>query len=138
MEVTQNRIVAAFFFRVLLGLIFLMQGWGKIMKYGFEGLGKMFASYKETFLPSFLVDFTMYFTTYAELIGGFLLVIGLFRRYAYYTLVAVLLIVSFGHGLTNPIWDLQHVIFRAILLGACLMLPYSWDQWHSDRFFRKK
>lgn len=138
MEVTRNRIVAAFFFRTLLGLIFLMQGWGKIMKFGFEGLGKMFASYKETFLPSFLVDFTMYFTTYAELVGGFLLVIGLFRNYAYYALAVVLLMVSFGHGLTNPIWDLQHVIFRAILLGTCLLLPETWDQWQTDRLFRKK
>lgn len=137
MKVTQNRIVAAFFLRTLLGIIFLMQGWGKVTKFGFEGLAKMFASYKELGLPSIVVDATMYFTTYTELIAGLLLVIGLFRKYAYYAFVAVLLIVSFGHGLASPIWDLQHVIFRSILLGACLMIPQDWDQLHLDRLFRK-
>ena len=139
METNQQRIVAAFFLRVLLGVIFMMQGWGKIMTFGMDKLYQNgFASFEETFLPVFIIKFTLYFTTYVELIGGFLLVIGLFRKYAYYAFVLVLLIVSFGHGLQSPIWDLQHVIFRTILVGACLIIPTEWDQLQVDRFFRKK
>lgn len=139
MEVNQQRIVATFFLRVLLGIIFMMQGWGKIMVFGMENLYKNgFASFEETFLPVLLIKFTAYFTTYVELIGGFLLVIGLFRKYAYYALATVLLIVSFGHGLQAPIWDLHHVIFRTILLATCLLLPTHWDQWQIDQLFRKK
>lgn len=139
METNQQRIAAAFFLRVLLGLIFLMQGWGKVMGWGVGNVYQnVFASFETTFLPVFALKFAAYFTSYAELIGGFLLAIGLFRKYAYYSLGLVLLLVSFGHGLQEPIWNLQHVIFRAILLGACLMMPLDWDQWQADRLFRKK
>lgn len=139
METNQQRIAVAFFLRVLLGLIFMMQGWGKIMTFGMDNLYKNgFASFEETFLPVFLIKFSLYFTTYVELIGGFLLVVGLWRKYAYYAFIIVLLIVSFGHGLQSPIWDLQHVIFRTVLLSACLMIPSEWDQWQLDQFFRKK
>jgi len=137
-EVNQNRIFVAFFLRVLVGIIFLMQGWGKVMVFGFEKLSGMLAAYKETFLPDFVVDLTMYYTTFAELIGGFLLVVGLFRHYAAYALGAVLLIVAFGHGLVKPIWGLEDVVFRAVLLASYLVLPQDWDQWQADRLFRKK
>ncbi|MBS1504536.1 MAG: hypothetical protein JST32_20920, partial [Bacteroidetes bacterium] len=66
-------------------------------------------------------------------ICGFLLIIGLFRKYALCLLAVDLLVVSFGHGLLEPIWDLQHVIPRAILLIAILIMPAQWDLWDVDR-----
>lgn len=136
-QITINRTIALFFIRVLLGLIFFMQGFGKVFTWGVEGVYQnAFLSFEETFLPEFLLKFTAYYTSYIELIGGFLLLIGLFRSYALYALASVLLIVAFGHGLQSPIWDLQHVIFRSILLIALLLLPMEWDKWSVD--FRLK
>ena len=133
-----NQKAAAFFARVLLGIIFLMQGIGKVFRWGVEGVYHSgFKSYEETFLPKFVIVFTACFTSYAELIGGFLLVIGLFRNYALYALGLVLLIVSFGHGLTSPIWNLNDVMWRSILLIFLLIIPKEWDQWHADRLIRK-
>ena len=137
METTLNRIAAVFITRVLLGLIFLMQGYGKVFSFGMDALYNSFAPYEEK-LPKFLVVFAAYFTTYAELLGGFLLVIGLFRNYALYALGLVLLIVSFGHGLSQPIWDLSHVFPRAVLLIALLVMPQDWDQWQVERLIRRK
>lgn len=131
-----NRIIGVFTMRVLLGLIFLMQGYGKVFTFGLDGVYGGFLPYEEK-LPTFLVKFAAYYTTFAELICGFLLVIGFFRNYALYALGAVLLIVSFGHGLSSPIWDLSHVFPRAVLLIALLLLPQEWDQWHLDRLIRK-
>jgi putative oxidoreductase len=71
------------------------------------------------------------------MICGFLLVIGLFRKYAMYFLAADLLIVSFGHGLLEPIWDLGHVMPRAILLITLFLVPRDWDAYHADRFFKR-
>lgn len=132
-----NRIVGTLIMRSLLGIIFLMQGYGKVFTWGMEGVYGSFAPYEEK-LPTFLVKFAAYYTSFAELIGGLLLVLGLFRNYTLYALGLVLLVVSFGHGLSAPIWDLSHVFPRAVLLIALLLVPQEWDKWHLDGLIWKK
>jgi uncharacterized membrane protein YphA (DoxX/SURF4 family) len=128
-----------FFIRLLLGIIFLMQGYGKIFTIGVPGVYEMFFKvFENTFLPKWLILSTAYYTSYVEMIGGFLLIIGLFRKYAMYLLAVDLLIVSFGHGLMEPIWDLSHVIPRAILLAALFLLPQEWDKWNVDSLIKKR
>ena len=128
-----------FFIRVLLGIIFLMQGYGKIFTIGVSKVYEMFFKvFENTFLPKWLILSTAYYTSYVEMIGGFLLIIGLFRKYAMYLLAIDLLIVSFGHGLMEPIWDLSHVIPRAILLAALFLLPQEWDKWNVDSLIKKR
>jgi uncharacterized membrane protein YphA (DoxX/SURF4 family) len=133
-----SRAAAIFFTRVLLGVIFLMQGYGKIFTYTVPKVYNLFfKDFEKTFLPKWLIWGTAYYTSYVELICGFLLIIGLFRQYACYLLAIALLIVSFGHGLMEPIWDLQHVMPRAILLITILMAPAQWDKWHADNLLSK-
>lgn len=133
-----NKSIAAFFARVLLGIIFMMQGIGKVFTWGLDGVYNSFKPYEETFLPKFLVVFSAYYTSYVELIGGALLVIGLFKNYALYALASVLLIVSFGHGLTSPIWNLNDVMWRTLLLIFLLVIPKEWDKWQIERVIKFK
>ncbi len=115
-----------------------MQGFGKVFTWGISNVYQnVFASYEETWIPNFLLQFTAYFTSYMELVGGLLLVLGLFRHWAYLGLGAVLLLVTYGHGLSSPIWDLQHVFVRAVFLIGLLLVPKDWDQLHLDRFVVK-
>ncbi len=131
-----SRAAAVLFTRALLGIIFLMQGYGKVFTYTVPKVyGMFFKDFEKTFLPKWLIWGIAYYTSYVELICGFLLIIGLFRKYALYLLAADLLIVSFGHGLLEPIWDLQHVIPRAVLLITILLVPGQWDRWNADRFW---
>lgn len=131
-----SRAAAAFFTRALLGLIFMMQGYGKIFTYSVPTVyHNFFEDFEKTFLPKWLILTTAYYTSYVELICGFLLIIGLFRKCALYLLAIDLLVVSYGHGLLEPIWDLQHVIPRAILLIAILLIPSQWDKWNLDNLF---
>ena len=134
-----SRAAALFFTRALLGVIFLMQGYGKIFTYTVPKVYDLFfKDFEKTFLPKWLIWGTAYYTSYVELICGFLLIIGLFRKYALYLLGIDLLIVSFGHGLMEPIWDLQHVIPRAILLIIILLAPGEWDKWNADSLISQK
>jgi uncharacterized membrane protein YphA (DoxX/SURF4 family) len=127
------------FTRALLGIIFLMQGFGKIFILTVPKIYAMFfADFEKTFLPKWLLWGTAYYTSYVEMICGFLLIIGLFRKYALYLLGIDLLIVSFGHGLMEPIWDLQHVIPRAIILITILLVPRQWDRWNADALLSSK
>ncbi|MEX1001416.1 MAG: DoxX family membrane protein [Crocinitomicaceae bacterium] len=131
-----NITVGLFFIRLLLGVIFLMQGYGKVFTYGVEKVYQLFFSSYTEFLPDFLVKATVYFTSYAELLGGLLLILGLFRNYVYYLFIVVLLVVSLGHGIAQPIWDLQHVFFRSVLLIVLLFMPQEKDKWAIDHFIK--
>jgi putative oxidoreductase len=127
------------FIRVLTGVIFMMQGYGKVFTWGVPKVYEMFfKNFETTFLPKWLIVTSTYYTSYIELIGGLLLIIGLFRKYALYLLAIDLLVVSFGHGLMEPIWDLSHVMPRAILLAALMLLPEQWDKWQLDYLLRTK
>ena len=134
---TPTQTLGLFFIRVLLGIIFLMQGYGKVFTIGVSKVYDMFFKvFETTWLPKWLIVSTAYFTSYVELVGGFLLIIGLFKKFALPLLAADLLIVSFGHGLLEPIWDLSHVIPRAILLSSILLLPAHWDKWNADTLLK--
>ncbi len=133
-----NKQIAVLTIRVLLGLIFFFQGYGKVFKFGLDTVYKNFfqASYSEL-LPDFILLFSAYFTSLAELIASFLLIIGLKRDYALYALALVIVIVTFGHGLKDPIWDLSHVMYRTILLVSLLLLPKELDKFSVDFLIKK-
>lgn len=135
----RNQQIAVLTMRMLLGFIFLMQGVGKVFSWGVENVYKNgFSDEKYQVLPEFMLYATAYYTSYAELIGGFLLVIGLKRDWALYGLAVVLVVVTFGHGLHSPIWDLSHVMYRAILLVGLLLLPKEWDYFSVDRIINAR
>jgi uncharacterized membrane protein YphA (DoxX/SURF4 family) len=139
MNNASTRAAGVFFTRALLGIIFVMQGYGKVFKYTVPKVFEMFfKDFEATFLPKWLTWCTAYYTSYIELIGGLLLITGLFRKYALYLLGIDLLIVSFGHGLIEPIWDLSHVMPRAALLITVLLLPQEWDIWSPDIILKRK
>lgn len=134
-----TRVFSIFFIRTLLGIILLMQGYGKVITYTVPKVYDLyFKDFETTFLPTLIIWVTAYFTSYVELIGGLLLIIGFFRKYALYLIAVDLLIVSFGHGLKEPIWDLSHVMPRSLLLIMLLLAPQNWDQLNLDRFINKK
>jgi len=116
-----------------------MQGFGKVFTWGVETVYHkpyFYPTFKDL-LPDFIIHATAYYTSYIELIAGLLVVIGLKRDYALYALASVLVIVTFGHGLADPIWNLSHVMYRAILLVALLLLPKEWDRFSIDHIISK-
>ena len=120
--------ITTLFARVLLGLIFGMQGLGKVFTIGVSNIyNGGFKGYEDTFLPTFILKFAAYFTSYGEFICGFLLILGLFRKQSYFVLAAILIIVTFGHGLQSPIWDLSQVMYRSALLIFLMMIPLAKD-----------
>ena len=136
-KITLNQQVAVLILRLLLGFIFLMQGYGKVFTYTVDGIYKMgFATEAYANFPDFLLLGTAYYTSYVELLAGLMLVIGLKRDYALYALASVLVIVTFGHGYAEPIWDLSHVMYRSILLIALLLLASQWDRFSIDYYIK--
>lgn len=134
----RNRQITLLIARLLLGIIFFMQGYGKVFTWKvedvFERFFKPFTTYH---LSEPFLRVIAYYTSYTELIAGFLLIIGLFRNVSLYVLGSVLVIVSFGHGLASPIWPLDDVLFRFMLLAFLLWMPDEQDVWRMDRLIWK-
>lgn len=125
------RPVAIFFARMILGLIFFMAGWWKVFDLGPpEHARRLFVEpYAETFLPAWSLWITGATVPIVELVAGGLLVIGLWTRPALYALGAVLVLVTFGHLVLEPLYEFHsHVIPRLALLLFVLVMPSQEDR----------
>jgi putative oxidoreductase len=73
--VTQLDWLAPLLARVTLGVLFMSTGWGKV-----HNLAKVAAFFAELHIPAPAIQAT--FVSYVELIGGALVLVGLFARFA--------------------------------------------------------
>jgi uncharacterized membrane protein YphA (DoxX/SURF4 family) len=126
-----NRSWAILFARLILGLIFFMAGTWKVFQLGpLEHARKYFLPYADTFLPVWSLWFVGVTIPLVELVAGALVIIGLRLHNALISLGFVLVIVTFGHLLREPLYDFSgHVIPRLVLL-----LFLFWSPREDDRF----
>ena len=128
-----HEVSAAFIGRVFLGLLFFFQGFDAVFKVKVKNVVEAYGnSFAEKGIPKPLTVLGSWFTSYIELIGGFLLVLGLFEYYALYFLGLNLIIASIAFGITNPMWDTRFVFPRLVLVLFLLEIPHSWNAWSID------
>jgi len=124
----QPEIIASFLVRELLGILFLFQAIDKIFAVGIKSeIEAIEPAYQKIKLPHFLIQLVAYFTSYAELIGGTLLILGVFKYAALYLLGIDLLVVAFGMSLINPVWKMDLFLPRFALLIFLLIYPANHD-----------
>ena len=123
-----HEIAGALVARVFLGLLFFFQGIDAVFNVKINGV---IQTIKEPLtkigVPDFLITAGAWFTSYIELVGGFLLIIGFAKYYAMYLLGLDLIIASIAFGIMKPMWDMQYVFPRLALLIFLLMIPSQWD-----------
>jgi uncharacterized membrane protein YphA (DoxX/SURF4 family) len=132
---------AILFARGVLGLIFLMAGIYKVFQMTPAGHAHKFFvdPYADTFLPAWSLWLTGLTVPFVELLGGALLVIGWRVREALIALGLVLLLVTFGHLLKEPLYEFHtHVIPRLALLLFVLMLPREADGFSVDGWLLRR
>lgn len=136
-----SRSWAILFARAVLGLIFFMAGWWKVFTLGpLEHAQRLFVGpYAETFLPAWSLWTTGTIVPLIELAAGTLLLVGLWTRPALLALGAVLVVVTFGHLLAEPLYELHtHVIPRLALLLFILSMPDSDDRLSVDSWLSRR
>jgi uncharacterized membrane protein YphA (DoxX/SURF4 family) len=132
---------AIFFARGVLGLIFFMAGVYKVFTLTPAGHAhKWFLDpYADTFLPTWSLWLTGVTIPVVELLAGALLLAGWRVREALVALGFVLLIVTFGHLLKEPLYEFHsHVIPRLALLIFVLMLPADADRFSVDGWLARR
>ena len=136
-----NRSLALLFARAVLGLIFFMAGMYKVFQMGpLEHARKLFVEpYSETFLPISALWAVGTIIPIIELVAGALIIIGFQTRNALVLLGFVLVIVTFGHLLKEPLYEFHtHVIPRLALLLFILILPPEDDRFSVDYFLMRR
>jgi uncharacterized membrane protein YphA (DoxX/SURF4 family) len=134
MKSNSTRSWAVFFAREVLGLIFFMAGVYKVFQLGpLNHARKYFLPFADTFLPVWSLWATGTTIPFVELIAGALLIVGLRIREALIALGFVLVVVTFGHLLREPLYPFhEHVIPRLALLLFVFMLPAQDDRFSAD------
>ncbi len=136
-----NRKWAILVARAILGLIFFMAGLWKVFTLGpvAHALRWFVEPYADTFLPTWSLWATGTVVPVVELVAGALLLIGLWNRVALLALGGVLVLVTFGHLLADPLYEFHtHVIPRTALLLFLLAMPASEDRISVDGWLARR
>lgn len=133
-----HRAWALLFARLVLGLIFFMAGVSKVFQLGVVGHAeKYFLPFADTFLPVWSLWLVGVMVPIIELLAGALLLLGWRVRDALIALGFVLVIVTFGHLLRDPLFNFSgHVIPRLALLVFVLWSPRGLDRFSLDHLLR--
>jgi uncharacterized membrane protein YphA (DoxX/SURF4 family) len=130
----RSRAWAILFARLVLGFIFFMAGVYKVFTMGPAGhVRKWFLPYQDTFLPVWSLWAAGLAIPFVELLGGAALLVGWRIRAALLSLGTVLVVVTFGHLLKEPLYPFhEHVIPRLALLLFLLVMPREDDRFSLD------
>ena len=140
MSLENQRSWALLFARLVLGLIFFMAGFWKVFQLGpLEHARKYFLPFADTFLPVWSLWLAGVTIPVIELVAGALLLLGLRVREALFALGGVLVIVTSGHLLHEPLFNFSgHVIPRLALLLFLLWCPRDDDRYSLDQLLRRR
>ena len=132
-----SRAWAILFARLVLGFIFFMAGVFKVFSMTPAGHARtFFLPYEDTFLPTWSLWAVGIAIPLVELVGGALLLAGWRVYHALLGLGVVLVVVTFGHLLKEPLYPFhEHVIPRLALLLFLLVMPRDEDRFSLDRLF---
>jgi uncharacterized membrane protein YphA (DoxX/SURF4 family) len=99
---------------------------------------KWFLPYEDTFLPTWSLWTAGLVIPFVELVAGALLLVGWRIREALVALGVVLVVVTFGHLVKEPLYPFhEHVFPRLALLVFVLAMPAEADRFSVDGWLRR-
>lgn len=121
--------------RLMLGLVFFMAGWHKCFVMTPLGHAETYFTgpYADSWIPHAWLLLAGVTVPVVELAAGAMLIAGLRVREALLALGAVLILVTYGHLLKEPLFSITgHIFPRSILLAAVFLLPQREDRLSLD------
>lgn len=133
----ENKTLAAFFSRTMVGLVFAYAGWWKVFVLTPTQHAERFFLGDEAIAASWIPDWMLWglgvSIPFFELAAGVLIFIGLFTRWAMAGCGVLLLVTTYGHLLQNPLFDIDgHTFTRLILIIIWFALPIGVDKLSVD------
>jgi uncharacterized membrane protein YphA (DoxX/SURF4 family) len=119
--------------RVLLGVLFLMQGYDKIFRLGINTTAEA-ASNPVTYrlFGKGIYKAGIAVSSWMELVAGALLIIGFQHDAALMLLAIDMLGAGIVFSMIKPMWDMQFYFPRLAMLVFLAIIPPGWDIWSLD------
>jgi putative oxidoreductase len=125
--------------RLFVGILFFFQGYDKIFKIKISGVVDLFLTDAEHLhIHKPVVTLFTYLTSFIELIGGVFLIIGFCINYTLIILGFDLVLVCFAFSMIRPMWDMQYVFPRLLLITLLLFFPNEYNKFGLDHIFNIK
>ena len=123
--------------RVMLGVLFFMQGYDKIFRIGISITTETAATpATDRIFGRNLFRAAVVVSSWIELVAGALLIVGFQRDVAMILLSADMLVAGIAFSLMKPMWDMQFYFPRLIMLVFLMIIPPGWDIWNIDWLMR--
>lgn len=135
----RNRALAVLLVRLVLGLMFFQGALWRVFGIGPVGHARRFfvEPYADSFLPEWALWAAGTAVPFAELAGGALVLLGLWRVVGFSLIGGVLVLVTFGHLVAEPLFSISgHIMPRLTLLIFLMVVPASWDRFSVDEWRR--
>ena len=117
-----------------------MGGWFKVFDIGIVTHARDFfvTAYQDFWIPTPLLWILGVSIPIIELVAGIMLILGLRIREASLMVGAVLVMVTYGHLLGDPMFPFgNHIFPRLVLLLVIMLTPAHLDAWNVDRYLSK-
>ena len=126
--------------RVVLGLLMGMRGWDKVFNMTPAVHASRFFTgpYADSWIPQWLLWITGLTIPFVELTTGWLLVIGWRTNEALVALGLLLMLVTYGHMLANPMFNDIFIFTRLVLLVIVAVVPRSSDRLSVDYWLKQR
>ncbi|MFT7611265.1 MAG: putative membrane protein YphA (DoxX/SURF4 family) [Parvicellaceae bacterium] len=122
--------------RIILGLLFFFQAYDKIFNVGqSEFTRTVMAGDKVKWMPKSFIQISTTLSSFIELIGGGLLILGIFLPFVYLFLAINLIMVGLAFSYMKPIWDMKHYFPRLAMLVYLMMMPAEIDVYAIQSLF---
>jgi putative oxidoreductase len=128
--------IAIAFVRICLGILFFFQAYDKVYVAGMKEFTRnVTTGTKRSRIPAVFVKISAYLSSYIELVGGVLLILGVFVSWAYLLLAINLVMVVLGFSFLQPLWDMKHVFPRMAMLAFLMVTPLDYDVFRLSALF---
>ena len=126
--------------RVVLGLLMGMRGWDKVftMTPAVHAAKFFTGPYANSWIPQWLLWITGVTIPFVELGTGVLLVLGWRTNEALVGLGLLLMLVTYGHMLANPMFNDIIIFTRLVLLVIVAVVPRSSDRLSVDYWLKHR
>lgn len=138
MELLTHQSILAFTLRVILGILFFMQGYDKVVRVKMPEVINTFKfEFGKVKIPSLVIVLGAYLSSYIELICGLTLILGLFTKYSLCLIGLDLLLVTSAFSLISPVWDMKIVFPRIVIWCILMLMPNAYNTLALDYFLTK-
>lgn len=136
-----NRVIASFLARWILGILFLMAGVWKVFTLGVDVHAEQFfvKGFEKHWIPEWLLMLLGLSIPYVELMIGAMVCIGFRIRIALITMGLLLIVTTYGHALQTPLFNIDgHTFTRLILIIFILLIGWTKDRTTLDYWLTKQ